>query len=164
VGLSLSPFLKGEEAMNADIFDRRTKAFVLWRGATRTALPTLVIGRIQLGAPVTFVNEQRHDLQSVDGFPDLWALPADACGLADGQVYHYWFEVTDAHPQRSGKRVKVTDPMAFSVDWRLMAPLPDGPGYSDDDRYPAAVIKYSNGRLIPVTQVVRPSTCRTNSP
>lgn len=135
--------------MDGDIFDRRTNYFVFWRGIPHTVPPTLIIGRLQLGAPVTFGDEKRYDLQSVSGFPDLWALPADACGLVDGQVYHYWFEVTDAHPQRSGKRVKVTDPMAFSVDWRLMAPLPDAPGYSDDDRYPAAVIKYSNGRLIP---------------
>lgn len=39
--------------------------------------------------------------------------------------------------------------MAFMVDWRLRAPRPEGPGYSDDDRYPAAVVKFSQGRLIP---------------
>ncbi len=27
-------------------------------------------------------------------------IPADTCNLADDQVHHYWFEVTDSHPQR----------------------------------------------------------------
>ena len=75
-------------------------------------------------------------------------IEAAAGSLRDGQVYHYWFEVTDAHPKRSGQRVQVTDPMAFMVDWRLRAPQPVGPAYGGDDRYPAAVIKYSQGTLV----------------
>lgn len=46
------------------------------------------------------MNEQRFDLQQSAGFPGLWMIPADTCNLADDQVHHYWFEVTDAHPQR----------------------------------------------------------------
>lgn len=135
--------------MNADIFAKREKHFVLWREASNSPSPTLVIGQLQLGAPVEFVNEQRHDLQQSGDFPDLWMIPADNCNLVDGQVYHYWFEVTDSHSQRSGKRIRVTDPMAHTVDWRLLAPRPDGPEYSDDERYPAAVAKFNQGRLIP---------------
>lgn len=135
--------------MNADIFAKREKHFVLWREASNSPSPTLIIGQLQLGAPVAFVNEQRFDLQQSPDFPDLWMIPADTCNLADGQVYHYWFEVTDSHSQRSRKRIRVTDPMAHTVDWRLLAPRPDGPDYSDDERYPAAVAKFNQGRLTP---------------
>lgn len=135
--------------MNPDIFAQKDKNFVLWREASHNPPPTLVIGQLQLGAPVVCVGEQRCDLRQSAEFPDLWLIPADNCNLADGHVYHYWFEVADSHPQRSGQRIRVTDPMAFTVDWRLLAPRPNGPGYSDDERYPAAVAKYSQGRLIP---------------
>ena len=114
--------------MQADIFARREQHFVLWRGAAQTPPPTLIIGQLQLGAPVALVGEQRFQLQPAAGFPDLWVLPADHCHLTDGQVYHYWFEVTDTHPQRSGQRLRVTDPMAYTVDWRLLARRPYGPG------------------------------------
>lgn len=135
--------------MQADIFARREQHFILWRGAMHTPSPTLIIGQLQLGAPVAFVGEQQLQLQPATGFPDLWVLPANRCHLTDGQVYHYWFEVTDTHPQRSGQRICVTDPMAYTVDWRLLAPRPDGPEYNDDDRYPAAVVRYSQGHLLP---------------
>ena len=134
--------------MNPDILAKREKNFVLWR-AIAAPPPELIIGQLQLGAPVAFVSEQRFALQQAAGFSDLWLIPAASCNLVDGQVYHYWFEVTDSNPQRSGKRIRVTDPMAFTVDWRLLGARPDGPGYSDDDRYPAAVVKFSEGKLVP---------------
>ncbi len=135
--------------MDADVFAKRDKHFVLWRGAPNAPPPKLIIGQLQLGAPVAFVGEQHFDLQQSAGFHDLWVIPADHCNLVDGRVYHYWFEVTDSHPQRSGKRIRVTDPMAYTVDWRLLAPRPDEPGYSDDDRYPSGVVRFSQGRLLP---------------
>ncbi|PYT09604.1 MAG: hypothetical protein DMF60_02230, partial [Acidobacteria bacterium] len=33
--------------------------------------------------------------------------------------------------------------------WRLLAARPEGPGYGDDDRYPASVVKFSQGQLVP---------------
>lgn len=135
--------------MNADIFAKRQRNFVLWRVAPNTSPPRLMIGRLQAGAPARLADEQRFDLQQSADFSDLWLVPAGDCNLADGFVYHYWFEIEDAHPHRFGQRVSVTDPMAFTVDWRLLAPRPVGPAYSDDDRYPAAVVKFSQGRLIP---------------
>ena len=135
--------------MYADIFARRERHFVLWRGVPHTPAPALVIGQLQSGAPIAFIGEQQFELQPASGFPDLWVIPADHCNLTDGQVYHYWFEVTDTHPQRSGQRIRVTDPMAYTVDWRLLAARPNGPAYGDDDRYPAAVVRYSQGRLLP---------------
>jgi pullulanase len=135
--------------MNADILAQRQHSFVLWRVAQSTPPPTLVVGQLQLGAPVSLIDQQRFDLKQSLQFPDLWAIEAATCNLTDDQIYHYWFEVTDAHPKRSGQRIQVTDPLAFMVDWRLRAPQPTGPEYGYDDRYPAAVVKYSHGALIP---------------
>jgi pullulanase len=134
--------------MNADILTRRKDNFVLWRAASSTPPPRLIIGQLQPGAPVTLAGEQQLDLQQSANFPDLWVIPAANCNLTDGEVYHYWFEVTDTHPKRSGKRIRVTDPMAFTVDWRLRAQQPAAPGYGGDDRYPAAIVKFSQGELI----------------
>jgi pullulanase len=134
--------------MTPEIFAKRERDFVLWR-AKPAPPPELIIGQLELGAPVSFVREQRFALQRAAGFSDLWLIPAASCNLVDGQVYHYWFEVTDAHPRRTGKRIRVTDPMAFTVDWRLLGALPEGPGYGDDDRYPASVVKFSDARLVP---------------
>jgi pullulanase len=134
--------------MSADIFTRRETSFVLWRCASSRPAPALIIGKLQAGAPISFADEQQIDLQQSIDSPDLWEIPAANCNLTDNQVYHYWFEVADAHPKRSGNRIRVTDPIAYTVDWRLLAPQPDGP-YTDDDRYPATVVKYSGGRLVP---------------
>jgi pullulanase len=135
--------------MIPDIFAQKRENFVLWRVADSTPAPELIIGLLQPGAPISFVAEQRFSLQQTADFPDLWFIPAGACHLEEDQVYHYWFEVTDAHPKRSKKRIWVTDPLAYCVDWRLLAPKPDDPHYGEDDHYPPAVIKYSQGELIP---------------
>jgi 1,4-alpha-glucan branching enzyme len=86
-------------------------------------------------------------MRPADGFSDLWEIAAASCGLADGRAYHYWFEVSDSHPDRpANTRIQITDPAATLVDWRLLGPsLP--PPYGDDDRYPAAVIQYAGGKL-----------------
>jgi 1,4-alpha-glucan branching enzyme len=138
-------------AVTPDILSRKETSFVLWcppgPATPGDAAPALVIGRLELGAPVRLVDERRFGLEPVAGFPDLWAIPAARCELIDGQVYHYWFEVTDAHPGRPGQRIRVTDPTATLVDWRVSAPRPPGPGYGDDDSYPAAVVLFRHGRL-----------------
>ena len=136
-------------ALDADIFLLKETHFVLWRGRATTPPPRLIVGKLQPGAPVGFVQHLAVDLQPRStATPDLWVIAAADCGLADGDVYHYWFEVTDMHPNRSGQRIRVTDPMAFMVDWRLLAPMPLGAGYTRDDQYPAAVIKFEQGRLV----------------
>jgi pullulanase len=133
--------------MTADIFSKRLENFVLWRVASSDPPPKLIIGQLKLGAPISLVNEQQFDLDQSPDFPDLWLIPAESCNLKDDQVYHYWFEVTDSHPHRSGKRIQVTDPLAFTVDWRLYGPRPEGPDYHDEDQYPAAVMKLNGGQL-----------------
>jgi pullulanase len=82
--------------------------------------------------------------------PDVFWIDAVACGLTDNTVYHYWFEVTDSSPFHTpSQRILCTDPTALSVDWRLRAPLVPHPTYSEDDRHPAAVVKFSGNQLVP---------------
>ena len=52
---------------------------------------------------------------------DLWSVEARRCGLEDGKVYHYWFEVTGAAGHVSEAGGKQVDPVNFSRledDWR----------------------------------------------
>lgn len=125
--------------MPAHLFALRAHAFVLWRPAASPVAPRLVIGRFQPGNPPSLADRQTHDLAPVAGHPDLWLVEAAACGLVDGQVYHYWFEVPDSSPGHAGVPVLVTDPFATTVDWRLMA---------REDEAPAAVIRLRQGRLV----------------
>lgn len=134
--------------MRPDILTRKEKNFVLWRPASVTPPSELIIGQLQLGAPISLINEQRFMFQQSKEFKDLWLIAAADCNLGDGEVYYYWFEVNDAHPDRSGARIRITDPIAFGVDWRLCAVRPEGSEYSDEDSYPASIIKFSNGSLI----------------
>src|SRR5262249_59565048 len=113
--------------MNASIFGQRQDKFVLWRSAHGTPPPALVIGQLQPGAPVSLAGQQRFDLTPSAQFPDLWMIEAGACNLADGQIYYYWFEVTDAHPNPPGPPIQVTHPMAVMVAWRAPPPPPARP-------------------------------------
>jgi pullulanase len=134
--------------MDADLLNRRQRAFVLWRLTVPDPPPRLVIGQLHAGAPVTLDAELRVDLTQDVRFPDLWWVSAEQLALADG-VYHYWFEVTDARSDRARQRILITDPLATTVDWRLRAPMPAGPNNTGDDRYPAAVIGCRGGALVP---------------
>jgi 1,4-alpha-glucan branching enzyme len=85
-------------------------------------------------------------MRLASGFTDLWELPAAECGLVDGAIYYYWFEVSVS--QRGGDgyyRQWITDPAAMMVDWRVLAPRTAA---SDSIQYPASVIKFSNGTLV----------------
>ena len=135
----------------ADLLARRETAFVLWHFTQYGPPPRLIIGWVQPGTPLQLVGEQSLALRPVPGFADLWELPASECGLIDGWIYYYWFEVTSSRSGRPADgridRIQITDPLATAVDWRLRGlplPLP----FSDDDRYPAAAVKFSAGRLV----------------
>jgi pullulanase len=130
-----------------DLLRRREEGFVLWRPSRAADVPRLVIGTLVEGEPAELADERRFELRET--LPGLWELPAADCGLADGTVYHYWFEVVDTNVYKSaGARILVTDPAATAVDWRLLAPrLP--PPYGDDDCDPAAVVLFRDGRLVP---------------
>jgi hypothetical protein len=70
-------------------------------------------------------------------------VAAANCGLDDGVVYHYWFEVDDSRSAfQPPARVVVTDPFATCVDWRIFPP-----GVTENNQ-PAAVIRYlGQGKL-----------------
>ena len=75
--------------MNAHIFALRQHNFALW-GAASAHAPTLIIGQLQPGAPVSLTGEQRFDLHRSPDFADLWTIAAADCQLVDDQVYYYW--------------------------------------------------------------------------
>ncbi len=134
--------------MPAHLFGIKQTTFALWRPADTAVPPKLVIGQFSPGNPPTLANRQAFDLALLPGRTDLWGIDASASGLTDGTVYHYWFEVTDSSPSRDGRRILCTDPTAFTVDWRLLAPPLPSP-YKDEDRDPAAVILFKGGKLVP---------------
>jgi pullulanase len=125
--------------MDTDLLTRKASHFVLW--APGQTAPKLVIGTLQFGAPPFLNGKQVLPLQAVGGVHGLWQIaPADA-SLTDGGVYHYWFEVDDTMPGHAANaRVSVTDPTAFTVDWRIT---------EGDGDQPASVIKFASGRLVP---------------
>src|SRR2546421_183984 len=119
--------------MPADLLKRRETHFVLWRVRNTTNPPKLIIGQFQAGNPPALAGERALPFTRSPQFADLWELPATACNLQDGQVYHYWFEVDESNldPDRATGRARCADPFAFTVDWRL------SPG-----DVAAAVVKY----------------------
>lgn len=134
--------------MNADILQRRKTAFILWRVTNIVPPPQLIIGQLQPGTPPTLAGLASFPLQNSAALPDLWSIDATACGLTDGTVYHYWFEVTDAAPWRNGQRIRISDPTTYTIDWQLQAQRPADPHYNDSDAYPASVIKFKGGQLV----------------
>jgi 1,4-alpha-glucan branching enzyme len=138
--------------VTADLLDRKATNFVLWApSAQPKSPPQLVIGQFQYGNPPTLGGNQTFTMTQAAGAPGLWEFPAAACGLADGNVYHYWFIVDDTNPDHVNNplnRFTCADPAALSIDWRLLTPIQTAP-YSPDDQQPASVVKFSNGQLVP---------------
>lgn len=137
--------------MIPDISKRRETHFVLWRpGAAEP--PRLVIGVFQPGTPPTLAQQQILPMTPSTQFPDIFERPAVACGLSPGCVYHYWFEVTDTDGYFSPHvTLRVTDPAASCVDWRLTYPFPfpynQNPANPTENESPAAVVRFTQGRL-----------------
>ena len=85
-------------------------------------------------------------MRLVAGFSDLWEIRASECGLVDGEIYHYWFEVTvRAAAPGIPRRIRITDPTATMVDWRVIAPPDRSLGF---DGYPASVVRAQGGQLV----------------
>jgi pullulanase len=133
--------------MSANILDRMETSFVLWRAVNGNPAPQLIIGELQTGAPISLTNVRQFPLQLVAGFTDLWQIPATNCQLVNTRTYHYWFEVSVSRPGfPNTARIRITDPLALAVDWRVLGPRVAAP-FTEDDRYPAAVIKFAQNKL-----------------
>lgn len=122
--------------METAIFKLRTKNLVLWRLATHAQMPTLVLGQFIPGTPNGFKQLIRQDFKLLPPFTDLWTIPVSDLVLPDSH-YHYWFEVDD-DLNEGNARICITDPFAYTVDWRLT-----------QGDYAASVIKLNNGNLLP---------------
>jgi 1,4-alpha-glucan branching enzyme len=133
--------------MHPHIFELRKTAFVLWRPRFTDVAPELVIGQFKLGNPPAIAGRRGLELTKVEGHTDLWSISAAACGLREGEVYHYWFELSDSSPFGDSRRILCTDPMACTVDWCLVSEALPAP-YGADDQDPAAVVKFENGLLV----------------
>jgi len=133
---------------------RKKTHFVLWAPGGQADVPQLVIGTFRGAGAVALSDERtiplrRSTLLGADT-SDVWEIPAVECGLQNGGVYHYWFLVRDTNVYRASDQralIRCTDPAAYCVDWRLRATAP--PGYGEDDRQPASVIRFVDGKLAP---------------
>jgi glycosidase len=124
--------------VDTDLLNRKSTHFVLW--APGQAAPQLVIGTLQFGAPPFLTGKQTLPLTAVAGVHGLWEIAPAACGLTEGGVYHYWFDVADTRPGHAANaRVSVTDPTSSTVDWRIT---------QGDGDQPASVIKFAGGQLV----------------
>lgn len=124
--------------------------FALWRPRFTDPQPALFIGQLLSPGSVDFNQFKAYPLQQSPSFPDLWEIEASACGLIDGQVYYYWFKVSDGiepSPQTE-QVVYVTDPLAYSIDRNISAPVPsEANGITLS--LPASLILYKGGELLP---------------
>jgi 1,4-alpha-glucan branching enzyme len=117
-----------------DIMRRREQGFVLWRPARTNPPPAVLVVRFLPGTPPSEEKVFERALVRAAGFSDLWQLSLDGLPLVAGTVYHYWFVVPSA--AEPGRSVRVTDPFARVVDYRL------------GGQPAAGVIKVENGRLV----------------
>jgi len=105
----------------AAILTRKETYFVFWRPGCNAPPPNLVIGILNMGPPPTLGSSKTiamvpSPLNGALGATDLWEINVAACGLTDGQIYHYWFEVQTATPYRMTAR-----PGATSI-WEKRSP------------------------------------------
>jgi len=157
----------------SDLLLRRETHFTVWRPNLDDKPPVLVIGTFVAGNPNSLANRIDIPLSKAGpASPGLWVLAAAGSGLPDG-IYHYWFQVHSTAPDEpAGASVLCADPLATTVDWRLLAPsLP--PGFNpDSDLQPASVVRLQAGRLSAVdpqgesadfTADPKPDTLPTNN-
>jgi pullulanase len=141
----------------ARLLERKKTHFVLWRPGAVTP-PRLVIGQLDAANVLVGVRTFDMDSSTVSTAGDVWEIAAADCGLAEGQAYHYWFEVTNTNPYpgTTSERLECTDPAAYCVDWRLTSSVP--PGDTTDSPSPAAVIRFAGGELVPSDPEAVPRT------
>jgi pullulanase len=140
--------------MAFDLLKRRKDKFVLWapgRSFGETP-PQLILGIYNASAAGSFTQIFGGPLTD-SGLQDLWELDPNIITppLKEG-TYHYWFGLDDSTPEKRGHML-ITDPIAYTVDYRVAKQPND---------QPATVIKYRGGKLWPCdidgTEVVAPKT------
>jgi pullulanase len=148
---SLGDLFSQDESFAAyEILTIKQAYFVLWRPRIVVPPPRLIIGTFQAGNPPTLANEQAVDLLPLGKQTDLWGIAATECDLTSDTVYHYWFEVTSVDPYTSDYRsIRCTDPMAWTVDWRLLSSGNGSLVPREIDRYPAGVVLFRHEQLEP---------------
>lgn len=137
--------------MPTDLLSRKKTHFVLWRPGASEPTPALYIGNLTPDDPDRLQKLKEFPLKQSTEFPELWEISAEECGLIDGKVYYYWFKVrnTDPYdPVNSSQILYCTDPTATTVDRRMPAPVPQESG-GITRSYPASVVLYENGKLLP---------------
>jgi 1,4-alpha-glucan branching enzyme len=128
---------------SSDIFNLRQGSFVLWAPGVSLP-PSLVIGELSPDAPDQLRHERTYELTQ-EGAKDLWRIKAGSLGLDNG-LYHYWFKIDDTSPNKFGSML-VTDPFAYSVDYRITK-CPGNESANSKWRQPAAVIRLQGGCLL----------------
>jgi hypothetical protein len=128
--------------MEFDLLQRRNEKFVLWtpgRSFEANSPPELEVGIYDVNATGSFTQSFRGPLV-LSALPDLWELDPKVIRprLKDG-IYHYWFVLHDDSPEKIGP-MHITDPIAYTVDYRLTR---------NPNKQPAAVVKYRDMRLWP---------------
>ncbi len=143
--------------MTTHYLELRKTHFLLWMPKHADPAPKLVIGKFRYGNPPEFIESEEFELEQMKNCKDLWGIEASNCRLINNQVYHYWFKILT---ENAGVML-VSDPTAFTVDWRLMSPFtgiipPDAGNQGDsgdleyyrENRDPASVILFRDGELI----------------
>ena len=141
--------------LTADLLTRKNSYFVLWRPNESLTPPQLIIGTFQAGNPPVLAGERQLLMTAVPGVDGLWQIAASDCGLGDGDIVHYWFEIEDTHPHRHESRtLRCTDPAAQTVDWRLTAA---------SGSQPAGVLQFSSGQLMTLRNLAGTPWCRVRA-
>ncbi|KAK1757868.1 putative alpha amylase [Echria macrotheca] len=126
-----------------DLLNLRHEHFVLWVPGSGPSFtpPELVIGTLDQQT-TTFSQLGQFPLTPWEGKTDLWHLDANSISppLSNNAIYHYWFQVGDTSPEKRPGPILFTDPLTFTVDYRVTR----GPS---DAAQPAAVIKFRDGKL-----------------
>jgi pullulanase len=136
--------------VSTDLFQRKQTHFVLWRPGVVNPVPSIHLCTLEADSTSLTPFKEMELIQS-EAFPDLWEIAAKDCYLIDGQVYFYWFKVRNTEPYDIASAHQVlycTDPTAWTVDRRFLAPKPSEPGGTASFD-PASVVLFREGQLVP---------------
>ncbi|KAJ2896083.1 glycoside hydrolase family 13 protein [Zalerion maritima] len=130
----------------SDLLNRRRDRFCLWWPGFYTGNPTIHIGTFDLDKN-EFKLLVKRGLKQAPYTPGLLEYDfnfEEQVHIPEG-VYHYFFEI--GRENLDAPRQRVTDPLAFTVDYGDMEPSND----PEDLKYrqPYSVVKYRNGKLWP---------------